>query len=147
MASENIHDLVIYRVNGNGLEVFLLPETAGLAMPKHEISPGSDAFSGKNFIRLDPIEAADGTTHQAIAVEADWHEIPSLRALIHEDYRVAKGKLKEKIKEFLPSSEQGAYIAVKDAFKKVAPEQYQFLKELKDILLEKNSVVMCSSAD
>ena len=32
---------------------------------------------------------------------------------IHEDYRVAKGKLKEKIKEFLPTSEQGAYIAVK----------------------------------
>ncbi len=141
MPIEISHDLLIYRVKNNGLEVFMFPETTGLAMPKHVISPGSDAFSGVNFIHLDPIEAADGTTHQAIAVEADWHQIPSLRALIHEDYRVAKGKLKGRILEVLPTSEQGVYVTVKDAFKKVAPEQYQFLKELKDILLEKNSVV------
>ena len=99
MPIDNLHDLVIYRVHGNGLEVFMLTETGGLAMPKHAIEPGSGTFSGKNFIHLDPIESADGTTHQAIAVKADWHEIPSLRALIHEDYRVAKGKLKEKRKK------------------------------------------------
>lgn len=140
MPTENLHDLLIYRVKNNGLEVFMMPETSGFAMPKHLVLPDSEAFLGKNCIQLEPIESADGTTRQALAIEADWHEIPSLRALVHEDYRIAKDKLKSKILEFLPSCEKGAYVTVKDAFKKVAPEQYLFLKELKDILLEKNSV-------
>jgi phosphopantetheinyl transferase (holo-ACP synthase) len=44
--------------------------------------------------------------------------------------------LKDKIK----SMEKGTYFALKEAVKKVMPHQYEFLKELKDILVDRNSV-------
>ena len=34
--------------------------------------------------------------------------------------------------------EKGTYVAVKEAFKRVLPAQYAFLKELKDIIADKN---------
>ncbi len=137
-STENV-ELFIYRMKDAGLEVFLVnPET--------EHSTWSSVLAGEavqariregNFIQLEPVTGADGATRQAIAIEADWHEIPSLRALIYEDYRVAKEKAKQHLHRLL-ELEQGAYFAVKEAIKKVLPEQYQFLKELKDVLLEKN---------
>ena len=43
--------------------------------------------------------------------------------------------LKEKLKEM----EKGTFFVLKEAFKKVLPHQYQFLKELKEILVDRNS--------
>ena len=34
--------------------------------------------------------------------------------------------------------EKGTYVAVKEAFKRVLPQQYAFLKELKEIIADKN---------
>ncbi len=67
------------------------------------------------------------------------NNFPSLRALIYEDYRVAKEKARQKIRNLIPEMEKGAFFAVKEAFKRVLPEQYAFLKELKEVLVEKNS--------
>jgi hypothetical protein len=44
------------------------------------------------------------------------------------------------VKENLPGSEKGTYFAIKEAFKKVMPHEYGALKELKDILFDRNSV-------
>jgi hypothetical protein len=92
-----------------------------------------------NCIELEPVTNEKGESRKAVAIEADWHEIPSLRALIYEDYRVAKEKAKMRIKSLVPDMEKGAFVAVKEAFKKVMPEQYAFLKELKDVLTDKES--------
>ena len=48
--------------------------------------------------------------------------------------------MKNTIKQMIPDLEQrGSYFAIKEAFKKVLPNQYEFLKELKDIIRDKNS--------
>jgi hypothetical protein len=138
-------DVFIYRVRETGLEVFLvnkeeqkLSELATWqAISAAENTP--ERLSQSNCIELEPVTDANGTSRKAIAVEADWHELPSLRALIYEDYRVAKEKAREKIKNLIPEMEKGAFFAVKEAFKRVLPEQYAFLKELREVLIEKNS--------
>jgi hypothetical protein len=135
-------DVLIYRVRENGLEVFLVnqdqqnPVHGPLSAPlAAEITPDTLAA---HCIQLDPVMDSSGAERKAIAIEADWHEIPSLRALMYEDYRVAKEKAKQHIKSLLPDIEKGTYVAVKEAFKRVMPVQYAFLKELKDIVADKN---------
>lgn len=133
-------DVLIYRVKDKGLEVFLLnAPQQGLTenwQVMRALEPTQTAL--EHAIQLEPVVSADGETRQAFAIEADWHDIPSLRALIYEDLRVAKQKTKNKLKNIVPEMEQGAYFAIKEAFRKVMPDQYAALKELKDILLEKN---------
>ena len=140
-ANEQV-DVIIYRVSDNGLEVFLVnPNTQNELDGQPWQSPVAGEGTPErlsNCIELDAVVSLNGESRKAIAVEADWHEIPSLRALIYEDYRVAKEKAKQHIKNLLPDIENGSFVAVKEAFKRVMPEQYAFLKELKDIVTEKN---------
>jgi hypothetical protein len=135
-------DVIIYRVKDKGLEVFLVNNVpSGDVEQWKTISTGTHSQAKllqSNGIELDPTTDENGFVRQTIAIEADWHDIPSLRALMYEDYRVAKEKAKMKLLYFLPDIENGTYFAVKEAVKKVAPNQYAALKELKDILLEKN---------
>ncbi len=84
------------------------------------------------LIELDPVAHDSGDLENAVAVEGDWHEIPSLKSMLNEDAQYLKDKLKD--------MEKGTYFAVKEAVKKVMPHQYKFLKELKDILIDRNSV-------
>lgn len=142
MSEKEQVDVIIYRVRESGLEVFLVnhdktnPEHGQLTAPTADES--SPERLSNQYIELDPVADGNGELRKAIAIEADWHEIPSLRALMYEDYRVAKEKAKQHIKNFLPDIEKGTYVAVKEAFKRVMPQQYAFLKELKDILSDKN---------
>jgi hypothetical protein len=84
------------------------------------------------LIELDPVAQDSGDFENAVAVEGDWHEIPSLKSMLSEDAQYLKDKIK--------SMEKGTYFALKEAVKKVMPHQYEFLKELKDILVDRNSV-------
>ena len=135
-------DVIIYRVRESGLEVFLVNHGENDAENGALTTPESEESNPQRFpahsIQLDTVTNALGEARNAIAIEADWHEIPSLRALMYEDYRVAKEKAKLHLKNLLPDFEKGTYVAVKEAFKRVLPEQYAFLKELKDIVSEKN---------
>ncbi|MBK9338673.1 MAG: hypothetical protein IPM98_19940 [Lewinellaceae bacterium] len=143
-ANEQV-DLFIYRVRESGLEVYLvnkeaLPQSGESnweTLSADQDTP--DRLRQTNCIELEPVTDANGASRKAIAIEADWHELPSLRALIYEDYRVAKEKAREKLRNLIPDIEQGTFFAVKEAFKRVLPEQYAFLKELKEVLVEKNS--------
>ena len=144
MSEKEKLDVIIYRVRDNGLEVFLVDRD------QHEIEKGGfttpNSVDGKSYripensIQLDKVTDELGNTRTAIAIEADWHDIPSLRALMYEDYRVAKEKAKQHLKNFLPDLEKGTYVAVKEAFKKVLPHEYNAIKELKEILFDRNSV-------
>lgn len=73
---------------------------------------------------------------RVFAVEADWHDIPSIRGLIKHDVKIVHQKIKSSVQDL----ERGTYFGVKDAFKKILPHEYQALKELKDIIFDRNLV-------
>ncbi|MBT8191547.1 MAG: hypothetical protein KJO50_01605 [Bacteroidia bacterium] len=129
--------LFIYRCHEKGLEILLI---------NHDFSkdPGiwtvpSTRFIDKShveFIELDSFRNEDGQEVKAFAIEADWHDIPSIRGLIKHDVKAVKSKIKSSVIEF----EKGAYFTFKEAFRKVLPTEYEALKELKDIVLDRNLV-------
>ena len=57
--------------------------------------------------------------------------------MLKEDLLFVKDTVKQMVPDLM---EKGTYVAVKEAFKKVLPHQYEMLKELKDTLIERNSV-------
>lgn len=134
-------NLIIYRFAEKGLEIFMVnPEREGekwhLPQGKVEEQP-LPANEEDKLIALDPIEQDDGKVEQGYALEGDWHDIPSLKSMVKEDVLFVKDQIKQIIPEMM---EKGTFIAVKDAFKRVLPHQYEMLKELKDILIDRNSV-------
>ena len=138
MQSNEQVDVIIYRVREGGLEVFLVDQESDGSLSSPFANDTAQDRSIANCIELDPVADANGDTRKAIAIEADWHEIPSLRALVYEDFRVAKEKARLHIKHMVVDFEKGTYVTVKEAFKRVLPQQYAFLKELKDIIADKN---------
>lgn len=138
-------NLIIYRIREKGLEVFLVNPTKenqaedAWTLPQGKINDPSKAIAllqRDQTFELDPVENVEGEAENAIAVEGDWHDIPSLKSLIKEDAHF----MKNTIKQMIPDLEQrGSYFAIKEAFKKVLPNQYEFLSELKDIIRDKNS--------
>lgn len=135
MSLRKTANLVIYRFRERGLEVFMLNSSEDKAvwdLPEGELDSQQQVTAGPEMILLDPVEQEGGHKQQALAVEGDWHEIPSLKNMLYEDALQLKSKLKD--------MEQGAYMTIKDALKNALPHQYQFLKELKDILTDRNSV-------
>jgi len=132
--------VIIYRFHEKGLEVFLINTDADKDPDVWKLPQGSlkDKLSlvDPALIDLDPIEDKNGSCCPTYAIEADWHQIPSIRGLIKHDVKFVK----RKIEETIPQVEKGAYFCVKEAIKKVLPNEYEALKELKDILLDRNTV-------
>lgn len=125
--------LIIYRINQKGLEIFLV----NMNGEEWELPEGMLTEEEKSrIINLEPVKSENGNVLKAQAVEADWHEIPSLRKMLREDVRIVKDQLMEMV----PEMEKGTYFAVKEAFRKIMPDQYAILKELKDIVLDRNQV-------
>ena len=125
--------LIIYRFQERGLEIFLVNDPENLenwSIPEGERT--EVRYDEDRMIELDPVRQEDGATEEAFAVEGDWHDIPSLKTMLYEDAM----QLKDKVKDV----EKGSFFALKEAVKKVMPHQYEFLKELKDILVDRNSV-------
>lgn len=126
--------VIIYRINKKGLEIFLVKDGKDKwQIPNGTVNDTPQLPDQDKLIELDPSEC-DGEFCKAFAIECDWHEIPSVRAIIKEDVQIVK----DQIKAHIPELEHGTYFAVKEAFKKVMPNEYSFLKELKDVILEKN---------
>lgn len=130
--------VIIYRVNKKGLEIFLELDD-NHKTPKYKVPtamlkyPSDDKFQS-DIIELNPIQNQDGTVQQVCAVEADWHEIPSVKAVIKQDIRLVKSA----VKNTLPQFEGCGYVEIKDTLKKMLPHEYAALKELKDVLLDRN---------
>lgn len=119
-------NLIIYRFKERGLEVFMLNKSNEWGLPEGNMETAHD----REMIELDPDEENE---QQALAMEGDWHEIPSLKAMLYQDAK----ELKEKLKEI----ENGTYVSIKEALERnLSPGQFQFLKELKDVLRDRNSV-------
>lgn len=137
--------LVVYRVHEKGLEIFLVNAEEDIREEMLSIPEGEDAQSfiesvdksGLKLIQLEPVTNQDGSKVSAFAIEGDWHDIPSIKALFQND---VENLVKSKIVEMMPSTDSGAFVLIKDAFKKVLPYEYSMLKELKEILTEKNTI-------
>lgn len=121
----------IYRVNQKGLEIFLVNTGAEeWQIPAGKLSISATTFEPSSMIELE----SDGVVGKVLAIEGDWHEIPSIRRMIKDDVKIVASHVIHK----LPEAEEGAYFAIKEAFKKVLPAEYNSLKELKDILIDRN---------
>jgi len=134
--------LIIYRYAEKGLEIFLVSdpgeENPVWSIPQREIPPVSKPIIAEEteLIELDCVESDDGMKCRAIAIEADYHDIPSMRSIIKQDVMYVK----DKVKSIIPELEQGTFVALKEAVKKVMPHEYAFLKELKEVLTDRNTV-------
>jgi len=125
--------IIVYRFHEKGLEVLVSQDFGCLV--------GSDKEKLENYaierqIELESIQDEEGNTIRVMAVEGDWHDIPSIRGLIKNDVKLVKGK----IKEMVPELEKGVYVAIKEAVKKTLPHEYAALKELKDVLFDRNLI-------
>lgn len=134
--------LIIYRIREKGLEVFMLNHDKTedhWKLPNHQVGQAAalPLEQSDKYISLDPVQQIDGKVEQGLAVEGDWHDIPSLKSLVMEDVEFMKEQIKQMGHDAL---EKGAFVAIKEAFKRVAPHQYEMLKELKDIVSDRNSV-------
>ena len=129
--------LIIYRFREKGLEIFLVnPSKEGESweIPQSELDDQKSQLlmEQQEMIELDPIQKENGKEEEAVAVEGDWHDIPSLKSMLYEDALEMKKHVQE--------MEKGTFFLFKEAFKKVLPHQYEFLKELKDVLNDRNSL-------
>lgn len=141
MAFTEKANLIIYRFREKGLEVFLLnsqdqEDQWQLPQGKMQEAENTDVNQEK-FIALDPVHQEDGDTEQGFAMEGDWHDIPSLKSMVIEDLSFVKDQIKQMIPDMM---EKGTFFAAKETFKRVLPHQYKMIKELKDILMDRNSI-------
>ena len=117
-------NLIIYRFRERGLEVFLLKKSDEWGLPGGELN-----VDNPDLIELEPGEDRE----RAVAAEADWHEIPSLKQMLYED----AGELKEKLREI----ESGTFLTIKEALKShLSAQQVAYLRELRDVITDRNSV-------
>lgn len=130
--------VIIYRFHEKGLEIFLVnsdlendPDIWNLPKGKIDVK-SNDSYL--DSIQLEAQEDDKGQMVNTLAVEGEWHDIPSLRGMLKHDMKLVKSKLIE----VAPEMEKGGFFAVKEAFKKVLPDEYKALKELKSILRDRN---------
>lgn len=132
--------VIFYRVHEKGLEVLLINPDLVNDPNVWRLPDGckfsDDSFNDTSIIELEASKDQDGSNMRTFAVEADWHEIPSVRGIIKHDVK----RVKNKIKKILPGLEEAAFVQVKEAFKKVLPNEYEAIKELKEVISDKNSV-------
>lgn len=131
--------IVVYRCHEKGLEIFLMDSDLQ-NMPEiwktsqKEIDQVKQNKPDLDIIELEPSINSDGNSVRTYAIEGDWHDIPSIKGLLKHDIRLAK----DTIKEMVPGIEKGAYVAMKEVTKRVMPKEYECLKELKEIITDRN---------
>ncbi|HMW39310.1 MAG: hypothetical protein K1X68_10225 [Saprospiraceae bacterium] len=138
MTFRNQVRLIVYRIHEKGLEVLLM--NGHIKENTFEILRGPDLSDQKLSNDFNTIDLGAGNEGEemvrTIAIEGDWHDIPRIRSLIRNDLYIVK----EKVKVVIPELTEGSFIAIKDAFKRVLPNEYAVLKELKEILMDRNAL-------
>lgn len=130
-----MHDVLVkirfifYRFHDKGLEIFLVKENDQWTLPSGHTKDQTQRFFNREGKMIE-LEAGEIDRMKNLAIEADWHDMPSIRGLIKHDLKM--------VEEKFIGLEEGSYLAAKEAFKKVLPQEYALLKELKDILFDRN---------
>ncbi len=122
--------MVIYRYNDNeDLEILVVDKGTQVELPESEFECSEDFVEGTG------IPATDNED----VIELESEEETPKGGLIHRAIAL-EGKMENKMRNFLRiREEEGNYVAMKEAIKKVLPHQYAILKELKDVLMERNT--------
>lgn len=131
--------LIVYRMHEKGLEILLVKQED--VDQYWSLLHTSDLIERSEINQLAEIiefesEGTEGQIVKTIAIEGDWHDIPRIRSLIKHDVSLVKHKLSNMI----PELEHGTYVMIRDAFKKVLPNEYRAIKQLKDIILDRNII-------
>lgn len=130
--------VVVYRFHEKGLEIFLINSDLENDPDIWNIPSGSDfdkrSLENDNLIVLDKMTENGGDTVETFAIEGDWHDIPSIRGMMKHDVKLAK----KMVDYILPSMKNGTFVGIKEAFKKVLPQEYAALKEIKEIITDRN---------
>ncbi|WP_236975915.1 hypothetical protein [Membranihabitans maritimus] len=137
MSVKDLAKVVIYRMAEKGLEILLIkdegdPDGQKWSLPNGFVQPSE---MSEDIIHLEETEKVPADS-RTVAVEKDEKDLPSFRSMILNDMKYVKKRLKDYITEF----DDASYVSIKDAVKRVLPHEYAKLKELKDILSDKNSV-------
>ena len=139
MTVRNKISLIVYRIHEKGVEVLIPKATPPLEnwMLYQGVPIQADQIEQlPGLIEVNTIQD-DGSEIRTIAIEADWHDIPRIRSLIKNDVYY----MKDKISTLVPELDQGAYVAVKKLVKKLMPNEYAVLKEIKDIICDRNLLI------
>ena len=125
--------LVVYRCHETGLEVFLVNTDFDdtWRIPFEKIAKYNEEELQNLVIDLGAIEDENGKMVQTYAIEGDYHDIPSIRKLVKGDFDLVTSKVKYIM-------DKGAFFAIKETLKKVLPNEYNALHELKEILSARN---------
>lgn len=125
--------LVVYRCHETGLEIFLVNTDFDdtWRIPFEKIAKYNEEELQKLVIDLGAIEDENGKMVQTYAIEGDYHDIPSIRKLVKGDFDLVTSKVKYIM-------DKGAFFAIKETLKKVLPNEYNALHELKEILSARN---------
>jgi len=139
MSVKKLAKVIIYRMAEKGLEILLIkdegdPKGHKWSLPNGFVQPEEIQ---EDFIQLDEPAAGDTDTDvQTVALEKDEKDLPSLRSLLLNDVHYVTKRLKDYLVEY----DEATYVSIKEAVKRVLPDEYAKLKELKDIIADKNSV-------
>jgi len=139
MSVKNLAKVIVYRMAEKGLEILLIkdegdPNGQKWSLPKGLVEPDK---LNEEYIPLDTAEEVqDPEPHRTIAFEKDEQDLPSFRSLLLNDMRYVKKRLKD----YLMDYDEATYVSIREAVKKVLPDEYAKLKELRDILSDRNSV-------
>ncbi len=127
--ADNKMGMVIYRYNDNeDLEILMVDNNGQMELPETEFSCCDD------FEASTGIPAADNED----VIELDGEDSAPKQGLVNKAFAL-EARMENKMRKFLSiREEEGNYVAMKEAVKKVLPHQYTILKELKDILMERN---------
>ncbi len=123
---------IFYRFHDKGLEFFLVRNNNQWTLPSGISKESLYRFFNREG-KLIELETNQLDQIKNLAVEADWHDLPSIRGLIKHDI--------QRVEEEITKLEEGAYLTAKEAFKKVLPHEYALLKEVKDILFDRNLTI------
>ena len=155
MAIKICTGLLMYRFGKEGLEIFLVPPENSLEeneadsswdIPKGLIHNDENSFkmakkefeqinqNEEDFILLDEVQFNKDEVVKAWAFDGDENdfELPLQHIL---GKRESRFRLRRKHRKIM---ENGAYFVIKEAVKKVFPEQVSMIKELQDILSSRN---------
>jgi hypothetical protein len=134
MTVRNKIRLIVYRMHEKGLEILTSKGSVSfIEGTHHNVNVPLENLEG--VIRFDSTDS-DGQDVITLAIEGDWHDIPRIRTLIKQDIKLVK----DAIWNLIPEVTDCSYLAAKEAFKKALPHEYAALKELKDIIIDRNLV-------
>ncbi len=132
--------LMIYRIHEKGLEIFLIkPELdedpSVWKLPKSFSKAGLLDIQ-KECIELDSTCDDCGNAFTFIAMEGDYHDIPSIRGIIKHDLKRAKRKMDG----LFPDIEKGVFMPALEIIHKMLPHEQEAVAELKEIIQDRNMI-------